>query len=83
MPDLIVQRLVEPARNFGLVVIDSGAVLVDSCVGSFADVVDDIVFVVRAGASKKEDILSAFAALRLSSRKIRGTVLTSVEGNLG
>jgi Mrp family chromosome partitioning ATPase len=83
MPDLIVQRLVEPARNFGLVVIDSGAVLVDSCVGSFADVVDDIVFVVRAGASKKEDILSALAALRLSSRKIRGTVLTSVEGNLG
>jgi hypothetical protein len=45
--------------------------------------VDDILFVVRAGVTKKEDILSAFAALRLSSRKVRGTVLTSVEGNLG
>jgi hypothetical protein len=32
MPEIIVQRLVEPARSFGLVVIDSGAVLVDSCV---------------------------------------------------
>ena len=83
MPEIIVQRLVEPARSFGLVVIDSGAVLVDSCVRSFADVVDDILFVVRAGVTKKEDILSAFAALRLSSRKVRGTVLTSVEGNLG
>jgi uncharacterized protein involved in exopolysaccharide biosynthesis/Mrp family chromosome partitioning ATPase len=80
--ETIAQTLVEPARSFDLVVIDSGAVLMDACVRPFAEVADDILFVVRAGKTKKEDILSAFAALRLSSRKIRGTILTSTEQNL-
>jgi succinoglycan biosynthesis transport protein ExoP len=79
IPEIIAQRLVEPAHSFDLVIIDSGSVLMDACVRPFADVVDDILFVVRAGTTKKEDILSAFAALRLSSRKIRGTILISAE----
>jgi polysaccharide biosynthesis transport protein len=79
MPETIAQKLVEPARNFDLIVIDCGSVLTDGYVRPFADAADDILFVVRAGTTRKDNILSAFAALRLNSRKCRGTILASAK----
>jgi polysaccharide biosynthesis transport protein len=73
----ITQRLKEPAHAFSLVIIDCGSVSADRYVEPFADVADDILFVVRAGVTRKSDILAAFDTLHLNSRKIRGTILTS------
>ncbi len=75
-PGEIVHKLIEPARNFDFVIIDCGSVLTDAYVQPFADVVDDVLFVVRAGTTRSDDILRAFEALRMNSRKVRGTVLT-------
>src|SRR5215468_230872 len=72
----IVQKLVEPGRSFDLVVIDTGSVARHPYVQPLAEVVDDIVFVSRAGRSRKEDILAAVVGLNINARKIRGTVLT-------
>jgi len=72
----IMQKLVEPGRSFDLVVIDTGSVARHPYVQPLAEVVDDIVFVARAGCSRKEDILAAVAGLNINARKIRGAVLT-------
>ena len=72
----IVQKLVEPGRSFDLVVIDTGSVARHPYVQPLAEAVDDIVFVARAGRSRKEDILAAVAGLNINARKIRGSVLT-------
>ncbi len=75
-PQEIAQKLSESANQFDLVIIDSGAVLTDEYVRPFAEIADDIVFVIRAGGPKRDEILSAIDALRMNARKVRGTVLT-------
>ena len=76
-PAEILQKLKEPARAFDLVIIDCGSVSADAYVQPFADISDEILFVVRAGVTRKDEILSAFEALHLNSRKIRGTILAA------
>ena len=76
-PKDIAQKLGELANQFDLVIVDSGAVLADDCVRSFADFADDIVFTVRCGGPKRDTVLAAIAALRINARKVRGTVLTA------
>ncbi len=78
-PQSIAQKLSESANQFDLVVIDSGAVLADEYVRPFAEFVDDIVVVVRAGGPERDTIVAAIDALRINARKIRGTVLTGSE----
>jgi len=63
-------------NQFDLVIIDGGAVLSDRYVRAFAEITDDIVFIVRSGGPKRDEIHSAIDALRINARKIRGTVLT-------
>ena len=75
-PQDIAQRLSEPANQFDLIIIDSGAVLADEYVRPFAEFVDDIVFVVRSGGPKRDVVMTAIEALRINARKVRGTVLT-------
>jgi uncharacterized protein involved in exopolysaccharide biosynthesis/Mrp family chromosome partitioning ATPase len=75
-PHDVAQKLSEAANQFDLVVIDSGAVLEDEYVQPFAEFVDDIVFVVRSGGPKRDEVLAAIDALRINARKVRGTVLT-------
>jgi len=55
-------------------------VLTDDYARPFAELVDDIVFVVRSGGPKADDVLAAIDALRINARKLRGAVLTGVEG---
>lgn len=81
-PKGIAQKLGELASQFDLVVIDSGALLTDEYVRPFAEIVDDIVFVVRSGGPKADDVLVALDTLRINARKVRGTVLTGA-GDLG
>jgi len=70
----IMQRLIEPARSFDLIVIDGGSLLTESHVRTFTDAVDDIFFVARAGVTLEEDVRTAFEGLRFNARKIRGAV---------
>jgi uncharacterized protein involved in exopolysaccharide biosynthesis/Mrp family chromosome partitioning ATPase len=73
----ILQRLIEPARSFDLVIIDAGALLAQTGVRPLADAVDDIVLVARAGITRQEDVSLALQALRVNARKIRGAVLNA------
>ena len=59
-----------------LVVIDGGTTLGDDYTRPLAEAVDDVVFVVRAGGPKRDDITAGLDALRHNARKVRGTVLT-------
>ena len=58
-----------------LVIIDSGALLADDATRPFVELADDIVLVVRAGGSKRDDIAAGIEALRQNGAKLRGTVL--------
>lgn len=78
-PQELAQKLA--GANFDLVIVDSGAALANDYVRPFAELADDLVFVVRAGGPKKNDILAAFDALRLNARKLRGTVLTGADAD--
>jgi len=78
-PQALAQKFA--GANFDLVIIDSGAVLANDYVRLFAELADDLVFVVRAGGPKKDNVLAAFEALRLNARKVRGTVLTGADSN--
>jgi uncharacterized protein involved in exopolysaccharide biosynthesis/Mrp family chromosome partitioning ATPase len=78
-PQDFAQKLSEPANQFDLVIIDGGAVLEDEYVRPFAEFVDDIVFVVRSGGPKRDEVLTAIDGLRINARKVRGTVLTGAE----
>ena len=78
-PQDIAQKLNELANQFDLVIIDGGAVLEDEYVRPFAEFVDDIVFVVRSGGPKRDEVLTAIDGVRVHARKIRGTVLTDAE----
>jgi polysaccharide biosynthesis transport protein len=73
-PQEIAEKL--DAADFDLVVIDGGAMLADETTRPFAEVADDVVFVVRAGGPRREDITAGLDALRHNARKVRGTVLT-------
>jgi len=78
-PQDFAQKLSEPANQFDLVIIDGGAVLEDEYVRPFAEFVDDIVFVVRSGGPKRDEVVTAIDGLRINARKVRGTVLTGAE----
>lgn len=76
-PAEIVQRLIEPARSFDLIVIDGGSLLIESHVRVLTDAVDDIFFVARAGVTPEQDVRTALEGLRFNARKIRGAVLNA------
>lgn len=78
-PQELAQKLA--GANFDLVIVDSGAVLANDYVRSFAEFADDLVFVVRAGGPRKKDILAAFDTLRVNARKLHGTVLTGADAD--
>lgn len=77
-PETIIRRLLEPARRYDLVIVDCGSTLNDGYVRPFAETLDDIVLLVRAGSTRKDEIRLALEMLRLNSSKVRGTVLTGV-----
>ena len=72
----LARKLFDPARGYDIALLDCGAVLSDDYVRFFADLADDIVFIVRAGGPTKDEIAASFDALRINGRKVRGTVLT-------
>jgi polysaccharide biosynthesis transport protein len=76
----LMQKLVEPARVFDLIVIDGGSVATAPQIRSFAEIVDDIVILVRAGATRRDDLTMTLDALRSNARKIRGVVMTATAG---
>lgn len=78
-PETIIRRLLEPARRYDLVVVDCGSTLNDGYVRPFAETLDDIVLLVRAGSTRKDEIRLALDMLRFNSAKVRGTVLTGVD----
>lgn len=73
-PQDLAAKLNDP--NIDLVIIDGGTMLTDDYTRPFAEIADDVVFVVRAGGPKKDDIAAALGALRHNGRKVRGSVLT-------
>jgi polysaccharide biosynthesis transport protein len=77
----LAQKLGDP--SFDLIIIDTGAVLANDYVRSFAEFADDLVLVVRAGGPKKNDMLAALDTLRLNARKLRGAVLTGADADIG
>jgi polysaccharide biosynthesis transport protein len=79
----LMQKLVEPARGFDLIVIDGGSVATAPQIRSFAEIVDDIVVLVRAGATRRDDLTMTLDALRSNARKIRGVVMTATAGAAG
>lgn len=61
--------------DFDLVVVDGGPTEEDAT-RPLAELANDIVFVVRAGGAKRDDIAAGIDALRQNGNKLRGTVLT-------
>ena len=72
-PQEIAAKLIGP--DIDLVVIDGGPTLADDATRPFAELADDIVFVVRAGGPKRGDIAAGIEALRQNAGKLRGLVL--------
>src|SRR5262249_17281118 len=77
----LVHKLIGSATGFDLVIIDGGAMASNAHVRPFADVVDGIVLVVRAGVTRKDAILATLDGLRINARKLRGTVLNAMTGD--
>ncbi|RDJ26806.1 hypothetical protein DWF00_01095 [Bosea caraganae] len=63
------------ARRFGPIVIDGATIESDTLTQRFAEVVDDIVLVIREGGAGAGDIEKANAALGPNAAKIRGFVV--------
>ncbi len=80
-PKALVQKLA--GANFDLVIVDSGAVLANDYVRPFSDFADDLIVVTRAGGPKKDEVMAALAALGPNARKVRGTVLTAADADVG
>ncbi len=72
-PQAIAAKLNAP--EIDLIVIDGGTMLADDAIRPFAELSDDIVFVVRAGGPKREQIGAGIEQLRQNGGKLRGTVL--------
>jgi Mrp family chromosome partitioning ATPase len=72
-PQEIAAKLIGP--DIDLVVIDGGTTLADEAARPFAELADDIVFVVRAGGPTRDDVTAGIEALRQNALKVRGTVL--------
>lgn len=81
--ELIVQKLLEPARNYTLVIVDTGSALSDAYVQPFVDAVDGTLLLVRAGTASKSGILSTVDILGKDIGKIRGAVLTAASEDAG
>lgn len=81
--ELIVRKLLEPAHNYALVVVDCGAALTDPSVPPFVDAVDATLLLVRAAATDKNDVLSALETIGRQTDKVRGTVLTAAAEDAG
>jgi Mrp family chromosome partitioning ATPase len=73
----LLQGLIEPALSFDLIVIDAASLLGGSQLRPFAEAVDNIVFVARAGATAEEDVSTALEGLRPNAHKIRGAVFNA------
>ena len=73
-PREVARKLADSGAD--LIVIDSGALLVDDYVRTYAELADDIVLVVKSGGPRREEIANALDVLHQNSRKVRGTVLT-------
>lgn len=82
-PETISRRLLEPARRYDLVVVDCGSALNDGYVRPFAETLDDIVVLVRAGSTRKDEVRLALDMLRANAPKVRGTVLTGAASERG
>jgi len=76
-------RSVTQKENFDLIIIDGGAVLASEHPRALAGIVDDIVFVVQVGGPTRTEIRSALDTLALSSRKVRGAVLSGASDDVG
>ncbi|TCR68805.1 uncharacterized protein involved in exopolysaccharide biosynthesis [Bosea sp. BK604] len=63
------------ARRFGPIVVDGGPIDGDRLTQRFAEAVDDIVLVIREGATGAGDIETINAALGPNAAKIRGFVI--------
>jgi Mrp family chromosome partitioning ATPase len=75
-------RTVTQREDFDLTIIDAGAVLAGEHPRALADIVDDIIFVVQVGGPTRTVIRSGFDSLALSSRKVRGAVLSGASDDV-
>lgn len=71
----LTERFLPAARRFDSVIIDGSALGTDQMTQAFADVADDIVLVVRAGAAGREDLASIERILGPNAARIRGFVI--------
>jgi succinoglycan biosynthesis transport protein ExoP len=76
-------QTVTQREGFDLTIIDGGTMLGSEHSRALAGIVDDIVLVVRAGGPTRTEIRSALDTLALSSRKVRGAVLSGASDDIG
>lgn len=76
-------RTVTQKESFDLTIIDAGAVLAGEQVRALAEIVDDIILVVQVGGPTRTVIRSGFDSLALSSRKVKGAVLSGASDDVG
>jgi succinoglycan biosynthesis transport protein ExoP len=66
-------------ERFDLVVLDGGPILADVSARSAEELADHIVMVVRAGATRREEVAEALKLLRAPTRKLPGIVLNMAD----
>jgi len=76
-------RTVTQKDDFDLTIIDAGAVFAGEQVRALAEIVDDIILVVQVGGPTRTVIRSGFDSLALSSRKVKGAVLSGASDDVG
>lgn len=72
---VLTERFFPAARRFDSVIIDGSALGTDQMTQAFAEVVDDIVLVVRAGAAGRDDLANVERILGPNAARIRGFVI--------
>jgi uncharacterized protein involved in exopolysaccharide biosynthesis/Mrp family chromosome partitioning ATPase len=74
-PDQLAHEIFGAARRFGPIIIDGAPIGSDALTDSFAQVVDDIVLVIREGEVGVADLERANAVLGPNAARIRGFVV--------
>ena len=72
---VLTERFFPAARRFDSIIVDGSALGTDQMTQAFADAVDDIVLVVRAGAAGRDDLANIESILGANAAKIRGFVI--------
>jgi Mrp family chromosome partitioning ATPase len=77
--DADIRKAFDQTKRYDMVIVAAMNVSGDPSVGFFADLVDHIVLVARAGAHDEATLAQVIARLGLNPQKVRGAVLTGAE----